>query len=65
MCSDVVYVFYFVSYVFLQYFACDLYFAFRDVVFVCVKNDVCADNVCSVYISWWLKVKESCLNVYS
>ena len=25
---------------------------------VCVENDVCEDGVCSVYIEWWLNVRE-------
>ena len=41
------------------------YFAFWDVVFVFVKNDVCEDGVFSVYIWWWLNVRESSLCVCS
>ena len=29
---------------------CDVHLAFRNVMFVCVKNDVCEDGVCIVYI---------------
>ena len=29
-----------------------------DVVFICGENDVCEDGVCSVYIEWWLNVRE-------
>ena len=36
---------------------------FRDIVVVCVKNDVFEDNVCSMYIWWWLNVRESSLSV--
>ena len=36
-----------------------------DVVFVCVENNVCEDGVCSVYIFWWLNVRESILSVRS
>ena len=57
-------VFYFVSYVFWE-FACGVYLAFWDVVFVCVENDVCEDGVCSVYVWWWLNVRESSLGVCS
>ena len=39
-----------------------MYLAFWDVVFVCVKNDVCEDGICSVYICWWLKVRKSSLS---
>ena len=42
-----------------------MYLAFWDVVFVYVKNDICEDGVCCVYICWWLNVRESSLNVYS
>ena len=38
---------------------------FWGVVFVCVKNDVCEDGVFSVYICWWLNVRESTLIVCS
>ena len=34
-------------------------------VFVCVGNDICADGVCSVYVWWWLNVRESSLGVCS
>ena len=47
---------------FLCSILCGLYLAFWDVVFVCVKNDVCED-VCCVYICWWLNVRESSLPV--
>ena len=53
------------SYVFWESFACGVYLAFLDVVFVCVKNDVCEDGVCSVYVWWWLNVRESSLGVCS
>ena len=43
--------FYVVSYVFWEKFACGVYRAFLNVVFVCLENDVCEDGVCSVYIS--------------
>ena len=33
--------------------------------FVCVENNVCEDGVCSVYIWWWLNVRESSLSVCS
>ena len=36
---------------------------FWDVVFVCVENDVCEDDACSVYIWWWLNGRESSLRV--
>ena len=39
-----------ILYVFLEWFACGVYLAFWDVVFVCVENDVCEDGVCSVYV---------------
>ena len=43
--------------------------AFRDVVFVCVKNDVCKDGVCGVYIYWLLNIREiilsACSELYS
>ena len=42
-----------------------MYLAFRDVVFVCVENDVCEDGVCSVYVWWCLNVKESSVGVCS
>ena len=31
--------------------------------FVCVKNDVCEDGVCSMYIYWLLNVRESSISV--
>ena len=34
------------SYLFWKKFACGVYLAFWDVVFVCVENDVCEDGVC-------------------
>ena len=34
-----------------------------DVVVVCVENDVCEDGVCSVYVWWWLNIRESSLGV--
>ena len=40
-------------------------FAFWDVVFVCVENDVCEDRVCSVYVWWRLNVRESLLSYSS
>ena len=42
-----------------------MYLAFWDVVFVCVENDICEDSVCSVYVWWWLNVRESSLGVCS
>ena len=42
-----------------------MYLAFWDVVFVCVENDVCKDGVCSVYVWWWLNVRERSLDVCS
>ena len=42
-----------------------MYFAFWDVVFVCVENEVCEDGVCSVYVRWWLNVRVSSLGVCS
>ena len=33
--------------------------------FVCMENYVCEVDVCSVYISWWLNVRESSLRVCS
>ena len=39
--------------------------AFWDVVFVCVENGVCKDGVCSLYVLWWLNVRESSLGVCS
>ena len=43
----------------------NVYLAFWDVVFVCVENDLCEDSVCSVYVWWWLNVRESSLCVCS
>ena len=40
-------------------------FPLWGVVFVCVENEVCEDGVCSVYICWWLNVRESSLSVCS
>ena len=31
--------------------------------FFCVENRVCEYGVCSVYIGWWLKFRESSLRV--
>ena len=42
-----------------------VYLTFWDVVFVCVENDVCEDGICSVYICWWLNVRENILCVCS
>ena len=42
-----------------------MYLVVWDVVFVCVENDVCEDGVCSVYILWWLNVRESSHRVCS
>ena len=36
--------------------------AFWDVVIVCMENAVCEDGICSVYIWWWLNVRESNLS---
>ena len=47
------------SYVFWKRFACGVYLAFWDVVFVTVKNYVGGDGVCSMYISWWLNDRET------
>ena len=58
-------VFYFVSYVFWEQFACGVYLAFWDVVFVCVDNDVCEVGVSIVYIWWWFNVRESSIGVCS
>ena len=33
--------------------------------FVCVENNVREDGVCSVYVWWWLNVRESNLGVCS
>ena len=33
--------------------------------FVCVENDVCKDGICSVYVWWWLNVRESSVGVRS
>ena len=30
-----------------------------------MENDVCEDSVCSVYVWWWLTVRESILGVCS
>ena len=30
-----------------------------------MKNDVCEDGVCSVYVWWWLNVREISLGVCS
>ena len=32
---------------------------------VCLRGDVCEDGVCSVYVWWWLNVRESSLGVCS
>ena len=33
---------------------------------ICLRgNDVCEDGVCSVYVWWWLNVRESSLGVCS
>ena len=42
-----------------------MYLAFWDVVFVYVENDVYEDGVCSVYVWWWLNVREISLSVCS
>ena len=31
--------------------------------FVCVENNVCEAGVCSVYVWWWLNVRESSFSV--
>ena len=36
-----------------------------DVVFVFMENDVCVTGVCSVYVWWWLNVRENSICVYS
>ena len=33
--------------------------------FFCVENDVCKNGVCSVYVRWWLNVRESSFGVCS
>ena len=33
--------------------------------FDCVETDVCEYGVCSVYVWWWLNVRESSIGVYS
>ena len=33
--------------------------------FVCVENGVCEDGVCSVYVWWWLNLRESSFGVCS
>ena len=38
---------------------------FRMLCFVCVETDVCEYGVCSVYVWWWLNVRESSIGVYS
>ena len=38
---------------------------FWDVVFVCVENYVCEDGVYSMFVWWWLNVRESSLGVCS
>ena len=30
-----------------------------------MKNDVCEDDVCSVYVWWWLNVRENSIGVCS
>ena len=42
-----------------------MYLAFWDVVFVCVDNDGFEDGIYSVYIWWWLNVRDSSLRVCS
>ena len=42
-----------------------MYLAIWNVVLICVENDVCEHGVCSVYICWWLNVRESSLSVCS
>ena len=42
-----------------------MYLAFWDVAFFCVENDICEDSVCSVYVWWWLNVREISLGICS
>ena len=34
-------------------------------VFVCMENDVCENGVCSVYVWWWLDIRENSIRVCS
>ena len=37
-------------------FACGVYLGFWDVVLVCMQDDVCENDVCSVYVWWRLNI---------
>ena len=54
LCPDVISVLHFMCSGSSLHVECILLF-----VFVCVKNNVSEDDVCSVYICWWLNVREN------